>query len=90
MDMIRKHYVFYGSVQGVGFRYSAMYIAKNLKLTGWVKNERNGSVTLEAQGEPDELDEMVRELKGIRYIRIVRVSEEEIPVKDEDDFTVRF
>ncbi len=90
MDKIRRHYVFFGYVQGVGFRYNAMYLAKNLKLTGWVRNERDGSVTLEAQGEPQALDELIRELKERRYIRIMRITEEEIPVIPENDFTVRY
>lgn len=35
---IRKHIVFYGRVQGVGFRYYAVNKANQLGLTGWVKN----------------------------------------------------
>ena len=35
---IRKHLIFSGRVQGVGFRYRAMNIAQMLGLTGWVKN----------------------------------------------------
>ena len=36
--MIRKHILFYGRVQGVGFRYHATYKASLLGLTGWVRN----------------------------------------------------
>ena len=46
MDIIRRHYNFFGWVQGVGFRYTAQYAANACKVTGWVKNDdscREGS-----------------------------------------------
>ena len=36
-EEIRYHVIFYGQVQGVGFRYRAYYAAYQLGLTGWVK-----------------------------------------------------
>lgn len=36
--MIRRHYLFYGRVQGVGFRFTTYHLAKKLGLTGWVCN----------------------------------------------------
>ena len=47
----RKKYKFYGSVQGVGFRYTARNAANMYRLTGYVRNEYDGSVTCEVQGE---------------------------------------
>ena len=41
----------YGRVQGVGFRYSARREAARERLTGWVRNEYDGSVRLFVQGE---------------------------------------
>jgi acylphosphatase len=43
--MVRKHIVFYGSVQGVGFRYRARQAAGLVGCTGWVRNEWDGSVS---------------------------------------------
>jgi len=40
--MVRAHIHFSGTVQGVGFRYTTVSIAKALSLTGWVKNLSNG------------------------------------------------
>ena len=37
-NRIREHYVFFGRVQGVGFRYRAKYVANGLRITGWVRN----------------------------------------------------
>ena len=51
MDNIRKHIIFYGRVQGVGFRYYSVNKARQLGLTGWVKNLCDGSVEMEVQGE---------------------------------------
>lgn len=34
--MVRKHYVFHGRVQGVGFRITVYQVASRLGLTGWV------------------------------------------------------
>ena len=48
---IRKHIIFYGRVQGVGFRYYAVQKANQLGLTGWVKNLYDGSV--ERRGTAD-------------------------------------
>lgn len=44
-----------GRVQGVGFRATCHAIARDHDVRGWVRNEPDGSVTLEAQGDPDEL-----------------------------------
>ena len=48
---IRKHIYFSGRVQAVGFRYSALCLAKELQLTGWVKNLTDGRVEAELQGQ---------------------------------------
>lgn len=42
--MIRKRFVFNGRVQGVGFRYLTRRAADLIGVTGWVRNERDGSV----------------------------------------------
>ena len=55
----RRHWHFTGSVQGVGFRYRAQYAAQLLDLTGWVENNWDGTVDLEAQGSAAQLDRLV-------------------------------
>ena len=71
--MIRRHYVFYGDVQGVGFRWRAQQAAKLYGLTGWVRNDWEGTVTMELQGEAALLDKAVLVLETSRYIRIDRI-----------------
>jgi acylphosphatase len=60
-----------GRVQGVGFRYTAVSLAQDLDLTGWVKNEFDGSVSVVAEGEDEslmELLQMIRRSNLGRYI----------------------
>ena len=46
MDKIRKHFIFYGEVQGVGFRWNAMYIARKYSVSGWARNLYDGTVEM--------------------------------------------
>ena len=55
-EIIRRRIRFYGWVQGVGFRYRARYAADAAGATGWVRNEFDGSVTMEVQGDSAECD----------------------------------
>lgn len=49
----------YGKVQGVGFRYSTLKKANELGVNGFVKNRTDGSVYIEADGEPEVLDKLI-------------------------------
>lgn len=51
-DVVRVRYHFVGQVQNRGFRFACYTCARRAKVTGWVRNERNGTVTAEAQGRP--------------------------------------
>lgn len=89
MERIRKHYIFTGRVQGVGFRYSAQNLAQYLGLTGWVKNEWDGTVVMEAQGTEEDLKTLVKKLRSRNFSRIDYVSEVTVPVQEELGFHVR-
>ena len=87
---IRKHFVFEGRVQGVGFRWTARYAAEQFNLTGWVANMYDGSVEMEVQGEESSIEQMIEEIKNGRFIRINRVDSREIPIEDnERGFSVK-
>lgn len=74
-------------MQGVGFRYRAYHKARQLCLTGWVRNEYDGSVEMEVQGKSEWIDELVRFLDSQSFIVIERMHERMIPVvEDERDF----
>ncbi len=68
--MIRRRIVFHGWVQGVGFRYRARHAAQMFSCTGWCRNEWNGSVTMEIQGEEENIDRVILAIEAGRYIRI--------------------
>ena len=46
-------------VQGVGFRYAVYRLARSLGLVGFVRNEPDGSVLIEAEGEDTKLNELI-------------------------------
>lgn len=89
--MIRKRIVFNGWVQGVGFRYRARRAADLLGVTGWVRNEYDGSVTMEIQGTQGQIDEVILAIGRGHYVRIENMDVETIPVvPDEHDFRTRY
>lgn len=57
-----KRVIFEGRVQGVGFRYTVKDLARSFDVCGWVKNLPEGTVELQAMGEPDELDAFLLEI----------------------------
>ena len=82
--MIRKHIVFYGSVQGVGFRWRARQAANLYSCTGWCRNEWNGSVTMEIQGEEKNIDQVILAIEAGRYVHIENIAAKTIPVDEEE------
>ena len=48
-----------GRVQGVAFRWEAQHAAQGFGVTGWVRNEPDGSVTAHVEGQPDAVNGMV-------------------------------
>jgi len=68
--MIRYTVHYTGHVQGVGFRYTAQNIASGLPVAGYVQNLPDGRVRLVAEGEKEQIEQL---LEGInqhlgRYI----------------------
>lgn len=57
--MVRYRIRVKGKVQGVFYRSTAQAKAKELGLSGWVKNEEDGSVLIEAEGEEQKLLKLV-------------------------------
>ena len=65
---VRKHIFFAGCVQGVGFRYRALYAARGLGLTGWVQNLWDGRVEMEVYYK-----KLVRKLKAGDLLYILSI-----------------
>lgn len=88
-NMVRKHIIFYGRVQGVGFRYYAVNKARSLGLTGWVENLYNGNVEMEVQGAEKDIQELLDYLSCRKYVMITGMESEEISLKREHGFRER-
>ena len=72
----RKYFVS-GSVQGVGYRYFTQRAAQKMKLTGYVRNLRDGRVEVFAMGTAQQLTELRGVLeRGPSFSSVREVSEE--------------
>lgn len=60
--MIRRGVRFIGRVQGVGFRATSKYVADGFDVSGWVRNEPDGSVAMEVQGGKDDVEAFLNAL----------------------------
>jgi len=68
----------YGRVQRVGYRRFVLDSAQELGLSGYVKNEKNGSVTVFAQGDEAILEKFIEMLKSPpppAYVKFIDVKE---------------
>ncbi len=61
--MICYDIIFTGRVQGVCFRATTRDVAGGFAVTGWVRNEPDGSVRCIAEGDAAELDSFVEAIK---------------------------
>lgn len=89
--MERHRVWFSGRVQGVGFRATARQAARGHAVSGWVRNEADGRVVLEVQGEGAEVERYLQDLRE-RMAGNVRgeVREEAVVEGGERGFEIRF
>jgi acylphosphatase len=89
--MERRTVVYSGRVQGVGFRYTTVSIARRYSVSGYVKNLRDGSVVVLAEGAGSELDRFFDELQDVmrRYIQGTQL-EKSSATGQFDGFEVQF
>jgi acylphosphatase len=79
-----------GRVQGVFYRASTEAQARQLHLTGWVRNCENGDVELVACGAADRLTQLERWLwQGPPSAQVSTVQRQELPWQDWNGFVVR-
>lgn len=88
-NVIRRSMVFYGWVQGVGFRWRAKNAANALGVTGWVRNNFDGSVSMELQGTEAQIDGVILAVERGSYVKIENMRVKTLPVvADETGFYV--
>ena len=85
--MERRKYLFKGRVQGV----RCFSIANELKLTGFVNNEYDGSVSMEVQGEGMQIERMIEKLYQQPFIEIEQIHYHLLNIKEhEKSFEIRY
>ena len=87
----RYDIIFAGRVQGVFFRATAEEIARRHDVTGWVRNERGGSVRCVVEGDSAELDRFVAAIQLAKQSNIDNTDITKLDASGEfDGFSVRF
>ena len=75
----RKRIRFTGWVQGVGLRWLARHAAARFDCTGWIRNEGDGSVSMEIQGAEEAIDQVLAAIEAGRYVRIESMESRTLP-----------
>jgi acylphosphatase len=87
--IVRKKIAFSGRVQNVGFRLEIYYIAQRMKLTGWVKNLKDGSVEVELQGEELQISFLVNCMQSLKRASVRETTIIDLPISEgEENFTI--
>ena len=78
-----------GGVQGVGFRWGAREAAQRLGVTGWARNRLDGSVEVELEGPPEQVDRMLDWLRtGPPGAAVSAVEVSDLPPTGDDAFRI--
>jgi acylphosphatase len=84
--------VVHGRVQGVGYRFFVISLAKRFSIKGWVKNMPDGTVKVVAEANKNDLEIFVDELKkgpSSAYIEKVNIIKSDA-LENFKNFEVRF
>jgi acylphosphatase len=80
----------HGKVQNVGFRFYTARTAGDFNISGFVKNEPDGSVYIEAEGEKSDLETFVSWCRrGPEWARVDQFDIQEQPVMNYKGFRVK-
>lgn len=84
MIVNRAHVIVSGKVQGVFFRVWTRSNAKELNLTGWVKNTEDGNVEAVLEGKDEDIKQMLERMKQGSHLSKVEKVESEFIEKQEE------
>lgn len=80
----------HGKVQNVGFRFYTQRWATELGLSGFVKNQPDGTVYIEAEGPEEHLEQFMDSVRsGPRWANVRDVNFQEAPLMDEKHFIIK-
>jgi acylphosphatase len=83
MQLERRHVFYSGQVQGVGFRYTTLRVARGHDVTGWVRNLPDGRVELVAEGTAEELARFLSSVGSVLGGNIVDAQVQASPASGE-------
>ncbi len=86
--MVSYHIIYFGRVQGVGFRWTSSNIAKEYGVNGSVKNLADGSVELYIQGQGEQVDAVLKKIEEIMGKNITSVDKSKSDVRNFTSFDV--
>jgi acylphosphatase len=90
-NRVRRHVIYVGRVQGVCFRAITEEISAGYDVTGYVRNLRDGTVELEAEGSAAAVDAFLAEVARHFKSNISHAQGAEVaPRHDEPDFRMRY
>jgi acylphosphatase len=79
----------FGRVHNVGFRFGAAEAARELKILGFARNEFDGSVYIEAEGEEKDLQKFLEWCeKGPSWSGVEKVVKSEGEIKNYLNFDI--
>ncbi|NOZ92828.1 acylphosphatase [bacterium 3DAC] len=88
---VRKRIRVKGIVQGVGFRWFTRKYANLLGIGGFVRNLPDGSVLVEAEGDPFAVEALIEKLKvGPSHAVVESLEIEDIAPKGEYVFRIEY
>ncbi|MEO5910596.1 MAG: acylphosphatase [Pelobium sp.] len=83
------HIIISGKVQGVFFRASTKAVADQMGMKGFVKNQKDGTVCIEAEGDESLMEDFIDWCKyGPDDAKVADVSIKEIEVKNYRNFEI--
>ncbi len=90
-NIVRKAAQAKGTVQKVGFRVFVRNSARELGVTGWVKNMKDGSVTMELQGASQIIEQLIEKIKkGRGRINVTNLELTDLPIMEgETGFAIK-
>ena len=91
MPLVARRALVHGHVQGVAFRHHTKTLAREIGLTGWVRNVANGDVEAWVEGEERDVERFLAWIeKGPPSARVTGVDVETVAPAGHVQFKVRF
>lgn len=90
-QLSRRRVIYFGRVQGIGFRYTTASIARRFPVTGYVRNLPDRTVELVIDGIPDDLEAFQKEISATFSRNIEQINCEELALEGEfSSFGIRY